>query len=118
MFGVLRDPVYQRMQISTDRAIQNQMYWQGWIFTLGALESLSSLTGQQMKKRVQAASPPQGCQICFFDAKFQKFDFFYRRLASKKFFVFFSIFGFLWRQFAHAIRLVSSLFKYLAEKCY
>ena len=31
---------------------------------------------QQMKKRVQAASAPQGCQICFFDAKLHKSDFF------------------------------------------
>jgi len=52
------------------------MWWQRGIFTSGALESLSPLIGQQMKKRVQAASAPQGCQICFFDVKFHKFDFF------------------------------------------
>jgi len=64
------------MQNSTDHAIQNHVCWQGGIFTSEALELLSSLTGQQMKQRVQAASAPQGCQICFFDAKFHKFDFF------------------------------------------
>jgi len=73
---VYLDPVYQRMQNSTDHAIHNRVCWQGRIFTLGSLESLSPLTGQQMKKRVQAASVPQGCQICFFDATFHKFDFF------------------------------------------
>jgi len=65
------------MQNSTDHAIQNHVCWQGGKFTSGvALEPLSSLTGQQMKKRVQAASASQGCQICFFDAKFRKSDFF------------------------------------------
>jgi len=64
------------MQKATDHAIQNHMYWQGGIFASGALESLSALTGQQMKKRVQAASAPQGCMTGFFDAKFYKFDFF------------------------------------------
>ena len=68
-WGVFLDPVYQRMQTSTDQAIQNHVCWQGGIFTSGALESLSSLTGQQMKKTVQAVS-------------------------STNFFVFFSIFVF------------------------
>jgi len=76
MLAFFLDPAYQRMQNSTDHAIQNHVCWQGGIFTSGALESLSSLTSQQMKKRVLAASAPQGCQICFFDAKFHKFDFF------------------------------------------
>jgi len=54
------------------------MWWQltRREFYFRALESLSSLIGQQMKKRVQAASAPQCCQTCFFDAKFHKFDFF------------------------------------------
>jgi len=51
------------MQNSTDHAIQNHVCWQGGIFTSGALESLLSLTGQQMKKRVQAASVPQGSEM-------------------------------------------------------
>jgi len=76
ILGVFLYPVFQRMQNSTDHAIQNHECWQGEVFTPGALESLSSLTGHQMKKRVQAASAPQGCQICFFDARFHKFDFF------------------------------------------
>jgi len=76
ILGVFLDPVYQRMQNSTDHAIQYHLCWQGGIFTSGALEPLSSLTGQQMKKRVQAASAAQGYQICFFDAKFHKFNFF------------------------------------------
>jgi len=58
MLGVFLDPVYQGMQ-KTDHAIQN-VCWQGGIFTSGELESLSSLTGQQMKKRLQAAFTPQG----------------------------------------------------------
>ena len=62
--GVFLDPVYQRMQNSTDHAIQNHMCWQSGILSSGAIQSLSSLTGQQMKKRVQAASAPLGCQIC------------------------------------------------------
>jgi len=50
------------MQNTTDHAIQNHVCWQGGVFTTGLL---SSLTGQQMKKRVQATSAPQGCQIVF-----------------------------------------------------
>ena len=73
---VFLDEVYQRMQNPTDHAIQNHACWQGGIFTSGALESLSSLTVQQIKKRVQAASAPHVWQIGFFDAKFHKFDFF------------------------------------------
>ena len=61
ILGVFLDPVHQRMQNSTDHAIQNHVWWQGGIFTSGALKSLSSLTGRQIKKRVQAASAPQGC---------------------------------------------------------
>ena len=61
ILGVFLDPVYQRMQSSTDHAIQKHVCWQGGIFTSGAIEPLSLLTGQQMKKRVQAASAPQGC---------------------------------------------------------
>jgi len=76
ILGVFLDLVYQRMQKPTDHAIQNHMYWQGGIFASEALESLSALTGQQMKKRVQAASAPLGCLIGFCDAKFHKFDFF------------------------------------------
>ena len=94
------------MQISTDHAIQNQVCWQGGIFTSGALEPLSSLTGQQMKKRVQAASAPQGCQICFFDAKFHKFDFFRDSWRQNNRLFFSQRLGFL----EAVIRLVSSLF--------
>jgi len=114
ILGVFLDPVYQRMQNSTDHAIQNHVCWQGGIFTAGALESLSSLTGQQMKKRVQAASVSQGCQICFFDAKFHKFDFFGDTWRQKVVCFFVNI-CFFWRQLAHAIRLVSSLLKSLAN---
>jgi len=50
----------------------------------------------------QNAARGQGCQIGFFDAKFVKFGFFQRQLASKKFVCFFfSIFGFFggsWHQ--------------------
>ena len=106
------------MRNSTNHAIQNHVYWQGRIFTSGALESLSSLTGQQIKKRVQAASAPQGCQIWFFDARFHKFDIFLETVGVKKIVRFFTILGFFWRQLAHANRQVSSLFKYVAEKCY
>jgi len=101
ILGVFLDPVYQRMQNSTDHAIQKHLCLQGGIFTSGALEPLSSLTGrgQQMKKRVQAASAPQGCQICFFDAKFHKFDFFrdsWRQNNCLFFFSTFSFFGGSW----------------------
>jgi len=44
------DPVYQRMLISTDHAIQNHVCWQGGIFTSGALESLSSPTRSANEK--------------------------------------------------------------------
>jgi len=81
------------VQNSTDHAIQNHMYWQDGIFTSGALESLSSLTGQQMKRRVQAALAPQGCQICFLTPDFTNLAFF-RDSWRQKLFVFFSIFGF------------------------
>jgi len=117
ILGVFLDPVYQRMQNSADHAIHNHVCWQGGIFSSRPLESLSSLTGQQIKKRVQAASAPQGCQICFFDAKFHKYDIF-RDSWGQKIVRFFSIFGFFWRQLAHVNRLMSSLFQYLAEKCY
>ena len=100
-----------RWQNSTYHAIQNHGCWQGGIFTLGALETLSSLTGQQMKKKVQAASAPQGCQICFFDAQFHKFDFFRDSWRQKN--CFFLNIWFFWRQLAHAIRLVSSLLNIL-----
>jgi len=93
ILGVYLDPVYQHIQNSTDHAIQNHMCWQGGIFTSGVLESLSSLTDQQMKKKVQAASAPQGCQICSSDAKFHKFDFF-RDSWRQQIVRFFSIFGF------------------------
>ena len=91
---VFLDPVYQRMQNSTDHAVQNHVCWQGGIFTSGALESLSSLTGQQMKNRVQAASALQVYQICFFDTKFPKFEVFRDSRRQKKC-LFFSIFVFL-----------------------
>jgi len=106
---VFLDAVYQCMQNPTDHAIQNHACWQGGIFTSGALEPLSSLTGQQIKKRVQAASAPQGCQICFFDAKFHKFDCF-RDSWRQNNCLFFSQHLAFWRQLAHAIRLVSLLF--------
>jgi len=49
----------------------------------------------------QNAARGQGCQIGFFDAKFVKFGFFQRQLASKKFvwFFLFNIWLF-WRQLA------------------
>ena len=102
------------MQNSTDHAIQNHVCWQGGIFTSGTLELLSSLTGQQMKKRVQAASAPQGCQICVFDTKFHK-SHFLEALGVKKFVCFFVNIWLVWRQLAHAIRLVPSLLKSLAN---
>ena len=39
-------------------------------------------------------------------------------VGVKKIVYFFLSIWLFWRQLAHAIRLVSSLFKYLAEKCY
>jgi len=64
----------------------------------------------------------QGCQIGFFDPKFRKMRLFLKAVGVKKLFgvdsVFFSMFGSFWRQLTDAIRLVSSLFKYIAEKCY
>jgi len=50
--------------------------WQGGSFTSGALESLPSLIGQQMEKRVQATSAPQGCQIGFLTPNFTNLTFF------------------------------------------
>ena len=43
---------------------------------------------------------------------------FFRDNWYQKIVRFFSILDFFWRQLAHAIRLVSSLLKYFAEKCY
>jgi len=64
--------------------------WQG-----GTLESLSSLTGQQIKKSAGRLGSP-GLPDCFFDAKFHKRNFFLETLSVKKLFGFFSlIFGFL-----------------------
>jgi len=105
------------MQNPTDHAFQNHVCCQGGICTSRALESLSPLTGQQMIKRVRATSALQGCQIGFFDANLTNLTFL-ETVGVKKLFGFFSsIMAFL-RQLAHAIRLVSWLFKYLAEKCY
>jgi len=95
MLGVFLDPVYQRMQNSTDHAIQNHVCWQGGIFTSVALESLSLLTGQQMKKRVQAASAPQGFQVCFLTPNFN-FDFFLETVGVKNFFLSIYRFGGSW----------------------
>jgi len=64
------------MQNSTDHAIQNHVCWQGGIFTSGALESLPSLTGQQMKKRVQAASAPRAARFAFLTPNFTNLTFF------------------------------------------
>jgi len=84
------------------------VWWQGEIFTSGALESLLSLIGQQMKKRVQAAKAPQVCQNCFFDGKFHKFDFFRDSWRQKNCLVFSQYYIWLFcRQLAHVIRLVS-----------
>jgi len=99
ILGIFLYPVYQRRQNLTDHAIQTHECWQGGIFTSGALESLSSLTGQQMKKRVQADSAPQDCQICFFDAKFHKFDFLrdsWRQKNCLFFSQYFAFFGGSW----------------------
>jgi len=119
ILGVFLDPVHQRMQNPTDHTIQNRMCLQGGIFPSGALQSLSSLTGQQMKKRVQAASAPQGCQIVFLTPNFTNLTFFIKRqLASKTCLAFSHQCKAFCRQLAQAIRLVSWLFKCLAEKCY
>jgi len=82
------------MQNPTDHAIQNHVCCQGGICTSGALESLSPLTGQQMIKRVQAASAPQGCQICFFDANVTNVTFLEAASVKKLFGFFSSIYGF------------------------
>ena len=53
-------------------------------------------------------SVPEGCQIGFFDAKYNKFGFFRDRWCKKNcwaVWLFSSMFGFFWRQFARAIRL-------------
>jgi len=60
----------------------------------GALESLSSLTGQQMKKKVQAASAPKGCQNCFFWHQMLQIWIFLETVGVEKVVHFFSIFGF------------------------
>jgi len=75
ILGVFLDPVYQRLENPTDHAIQNHVCCQGGICTSGALGSLSPLTGQQMIKRVQAASAPQGFQIGYFDANLTNLTF-------------------------------------------
>jgi len=82
------------MQNPTDHSIQNHVCCQGGICTSGTLESLSPLTGQQMIKRVQAASAPQGCQIGFFDANLTNLTFL-ETVGVKKLFGFISsIYGF------------------------
>jgi len=63
------------MQNSTDHAIQNHVCWQGGIFTSGALEPLSSHTDRAANEKVQAASDPQGCQICFLTPNFTNLTF-------------------------------------------
>jgi len=77
------------MQNPTHHAIQNHVRCQGGICTSGVLESLSSLTGQQMIKRVQAASALLGCQIGFFDTNLTNLTFL-ETVGVKKLFVFFS----------------------------
>jgi len=106
------------MQNTTDHAIQNYVYWKGGIFTSIALESLSPLTGQQMKKESAGSLGSPGLSdLLFVTPDFTNLAF-YRGSWRQKNCSYFSIFGFFWRQLAHAIILVSSLFKYLAEKCY
>jgi len=60
-------------------------------------------------RRRQNAASEQGCQIVFFDAKFVKFGFFQRQLASKKCvcFFLFNIWVF-WRQLASDYRFANS----------
>jgi len=115
---VFLDPIHQGMQNSTDHTIQNHVCRQGGIFTSGALESLSSLTGQQMKKSAGRLSSP-GLPDLLFWRQISQTWLFLQTVGVKNLFVFFSIqYMAFWRQLAHAVRLVSSLFKYLAEKCY
>ena len=120
ILGVFLEPVYHRMQNSTDNAIQNHVYWQGGIFTSGALESLSSLTGQQMEKRVQAALAPQGCQICFFDTRFHKFGIFRDSWRQKivRFFLLFDFFGGSWHMLSDwYLRLSKTWFDFFLKRC-
>jgi len=80
---VFLDPVYQRKQNSTDHTIQNHVCWQGGIFTSGALESLSSLTGQQMKKSAGRLGSP-GLPGFLFSSQISQIWLFQRQLALKK----------------------------------
>jgi len=81
--GVFLDTVYQRMQNPTNHAIQNHACWQGGIFASRTLESLSSLTGQQMMCR-----PPRllgVARLAFLTANFTNLTFF-RDSWGQKFF--------------------------------
>jgi len=68
-----------------------------------------------MKKSAQATSASQVRQICSFDAIFHNFEFFVETVGVKKLFVFSSIFGFVLRQLAHAIRLCLRFFNILLK---
>jgi len=83
------------MQNSTDHAIQNHVCWQGGIFTSGVLRVVIVTHRLTNEKEIAGRLGSPGCQLCFFDVKFHKFDYFQRQLASKKLFVFSQYLAFL-----------------------
>ena len=116
ILGVFLDPVYQRMQNSTNHAFQNHVCWQGGIFTSSGLESLSSPTGQQKKESAGRPGSP-GLPHLPLWRQISQIWLLLETVGVKKIVSFFPNIWLFWGQLARAIRLVSSLFKYLA-KCY
>jgi len=78
--------------------------WQGGIFVSGAQGSLSSLTGQQMRKRVQAPPLPRAARFALLTPNFTNLTFL-ETLGVNKLFVFLSIFGFfgVWCIFSNIV---------------
>jgi len=91
--GVFLEPVYQRMQNSTEQAIQHHVCWKGGIFTSGALELIWSLTGQQIKESAGCLGYLRAARCAFLMANSTNLTFFRDSWCKKN--CFFSTFGFL-----------------------
>ena len=113
ILGVFLDPVYHA-KFDRPRHLKPRVFARRDFYFRSA--RIVVVTHRSANQRVQAASP--GLPDLLFWRQSSQIWLVLETIGAKKLFVFFSIFGFFCGQLAHAIRLVSSYFKYLAETCY